>query len=243
MRRSGSRAARCGRPFPQDPSAPGTSQGSRSGRLGDRPSPLEAPVSRLRTHGIAYCLAHTASWRRAASQSARARRRTAPFPGRIAPSSASHGTRQSSVTGTPRTSQVRRATLRWPSADRCSRSALQARGSCRTRMDHRSTTSQPYASAMPRRCMSYAATRPRISRITGRLRGSKPVKMSTRQPAACRLATAASNCEASTSTSVPRRMSFPPAARLTRSGASSMARGTWSAMTWPSSFPRTARFA
>src|SRR2546429_5492033 len=68
--------------------------------------------------------------------------------------------------------------------------------------------------------------RPRSSRITGNMRGSKPVKMSTREPAACSLATAGSKLAARSSTSVPRRMSFPPAARLTRSGASSTARGS-----------------
>ena len=57
--------------------------------------------------------------------------------------SGSRGVRQSSVTGTPRTSQARRATRRWPSVVRCSRSRLQARGSFSTRMDHRSTRSHP----------------------------------------------------------------------------------------------------
>ena len=91
--------------------------------------------------------------------------------------------------------------------------------------------------------MLYAAIRPRSSRITGNMRGSKPVKMTTRQPAACSLATAGSNSEASTSTSTPLMMSFPPAARLTRSGASSTARGTCSATTSLSRFPLMARLA
>src|SRR6185437_10801000 len=85
--------------------------------------------------------------------------------------------------------------------------------------------------------------RPRSRRITGNMRGSKPVKMSTREPAACSLATAGSKSAASVSTSSPRRMSLPPAARLTRSGAISTALGTCSAATWPSSFPRMARLA
>ena len=157
--------------------------------------------------------------------------------------SGDRGARQSPVTGTPSTSQARRATRRWPSVVRCSRSGLQARVSLSTRMDHRSTRSHPRSSAMPRRCMLYAAIRPRSSRITGNMRGSKPVKMSTRQPAACSWTTADSNSAASMSTSVRRRMSFPPAARLTSSGAHSTARGNCSATTSPSSLPRMARLA
>src|SRR5580693_6538194 len=67
--------------------------------------------------------------------------------------------------------------------------------------------------------------------------------MTTLQPAACSRATPASKRAARISTSVPRRMSLPPAATLTRSGAMSTARGSCSAMTSASSLPRTARFA
>ena len=55
-------------------------------------------------------------------------------------SSGGQGSRQSSSTGTPITSHARSATRRCPSAVRCSRSALHARGSRSTRIDHRSTT-------------------------------------------------------------------------------------------------------
>ena len=209
--------------------------------MGGRPSPLDVPPNLRRTHGAAYSRAQRASSRRAASHWARfagPEARTAGGSG-----SGGNAARQSSATGTPRTSQVRRATRRWPSVLRCSRSGLQARGSFSTRMDHRSTRLQPYSSTMPRRCMLYAAIRPRSSRITGNMRGSKPVKMITRQPAACSLATAGSNSAASASTSYPCRMSFPPAARLTRSGASSTARGSCSATTSRSSLPRMARLA
>src|ERR1700759_3945746 len=79
--------------------------------------------------------------------------------------------------------------------------------------------------------------------MTGNIRGSKPVKMTTWLPAACRGTTASLNRAASTSTSAPRRMSLPPAASPTRSGAMATARGTCSSMTWLSSFPERARFA
>jgi hypothetical protein len=75
------------------------------GRLAVTPSPEEVPCSRRFTHGARYSLAHRASSRRAASQGPRAVPLTA---GRRR--SSAGDSRQSSVTGTPSTSQARSAT-------------------------------------------------------------------------------------------------------------------------------------
>ena len=112
----------------------GGSISSRAGRLAVRPSPDEVPCSRRFTHGARYSLAHLASSRRAATQAALAMAGTGAS-GR----SASSGSRQSSVTGMPRTSQDRSA-IRWCDCPvRCSRSGDQADGDRRNRIDHRST--------------------------------------------------------------------------------------------------------
>ncbi len=249
------------------------SSGSNSGRLGGTSSPDERPVSRRRTQGTAYSTAHRVSCWRAfiqarlrvdARRAPRARIRSrvtaelaadasaaataaAPAPGRgIWPGrgTSGSGSRQSAATGTPSVSQTNSATRRCPSAVRCSRSALHIRRSCSTPMLHRSTKSHWRAAAIVRRCMLYAATRPRTIRITGNAEGSNPVNSSTRQPVARRLATQSSNSPASRSGSVPgRRMSLPPAAMLIRSGAIWIARGACSSATSRSSLPRTAKLA
>jgi len=75
------------------------------GRLAVTPSPEETPCSRRFTHGARYSLAHRASSRRSTSQlprdvlAATSRRNSA----------SAADSRQSSVTGTPSTSQARRA--------------------------------------------------------------------------------------------------------------------------------------
>jgi hypothetical protein len=75
------------------------------GRLAVTPSPEEVPCSRRFTHGARCSLAHRASSRRAASQGPRA----VPLTAGRRRSSAGE-MRQSSVTGTPSTSQARSAT-------------------------------------------------------------------------------------------------------------------------------------
>jgi hypothetical protein len=122
------------------------------GRLAVTPSPDEVPCSRRFTHGARYPRAHRASSRRAASQ-------PSGFPpaDELAAASGRRSsagqTRQSCDWGRPSTSAARSAT-RWCDCEvRCSRSGAQAFSSRRNRIDHRSTRSQPRASAIERRCM------------------------------------------------------------------------------------------
>ena len=125
------------------------------------------------------------------------------------------------------TSQARRATRRWPSGLRCSRSGLHSRGSSSTRMDQRSTRWQS----------RLVGDRAQVHVVGGRLAADQPdqrerarVEPGEHHDLGCRpprrSATAASNASASASGSARgRSRSLPPAAMLTRSGAMAMASG------------------
>lgn len=97
---------------------------------------------------------------------------------------------------------------------------------------------------MERTCAVYVATLPRRCLKTGTPRVSNPVVTMTVGIALFKSATARSKRSATSSGSLPgRMMSLPPAQKLTRSGASSLALGTCSSTIWSRSLPRTARLA
>ncbi len=157
----------------------GGETGSSAGRLAVRPSPDDVPCSRRFTHGARYSLRP---------------------PGVLAPGGQPGGPLATAGTAASGGSAAEQGAPVLGDRDaedlaRAQRDPLVrlrgqvqpvGRPGARDRAGTASTTGRPGSSRArrrcDRRCMLYAAIRPRSSRITGKPTGSKPVNISTRRP-------------------------------------------------------------